>query len=159
MYYTKKVMNTKKIKIASSLSKILVLAVLIGGLSACDGNGEIDPSKKQEVLALLTVSTWNVSSVVVDDVDASSNFQNLSLTFGEDSFTSTNGGAIWPSTGTFVFTSPDANAFITDSGLEVSIIELNEISLQLGLSWSETTIGTGGRLSSISGNYVFSFVK
>ena len=146
---------TKRVAVAFLL--IATVATLIH-LSGCKG-GAADPtpiSKQDEVKAKLTSSTWKMQSVTVDGVDKTTLYKDLALKFTATGFTSTNGRAIWPATGTWTFTSSDATAIKRDDGLEVKLQEVTDTSLKLGLTWSKTTLG---RTESISGAHVFSFGK
>ncbi len=140
---------------------IMSIATLIH-LSGCSG-AAADPtpapaSKQDEVKAILTSPTWKMQSVTVDGADKTSIYKDLSLKFSASGFTSTNGGAVWPASGTWSFTNADATAVKRDDGLEVKLQEVTASSLKLALTWSKTTLGPG-RIESVSGQHVFSFGK
>ena len=148
-------------RIALAFLLIATMATLIH-LSGCKG-GSSDPtptpaSKQDEVKAILTSPTWKMQSVTVDGTDKTSIYKDLSLKFSASGFTSTNGGAVWPASGTWSFTNTDATAVKRDDGLEVKLQEVTETSLKLALTWSKTTLGPG-RIESVSGQHVFSFGK
>ena len=148
---------TKRVAVAFLL--IAALAILVH-LSGCKG-GASDPtptpvSKQDEVKAKLTSPTWKMQSVTVDGTDKTSIYKDLSLKFSTSGFTSTNGGAVWPASGTWLFTTDDATAVKRDDGVEVKLQEVTDTSLKLALTWSKTTLGPG-RIESISGQHVFSF--
>ena len=150
---------TKRVAVAFLL--IAALAILVH-LSGCKG-GASDPtptpvSKQDEVKAKLTSPTWKMQSVTVDGTDKTSIYKDLSLKFSATGFTSTNGGIVWPTTGTWTFTSTEATAIKRDDGLVVTLQEVTDTSLKLALTWSKTTLGSG-RIESVSGQHVFSFGK
>ena len=129
-------------------------------LSGCKG-GTTDPtpiSKQDEVRALLTSATWKMQSVTVDGTDKSIIYKDLSLKFSASGFTATNGGAVWPASGSWTFTSAEATAIKRDDGLEVKLQEITNTSLKLALTWSKTTLGPG-RVESVSGQHLFSLGK
>lgn len=137
-----------------------VLALLsIGFFSNC-GSGTDAPtlSKQDQVKAILTASPWKVNTVSVDGVDKTITYKDLGLTFTNTEFTSVSGGAVWPASGTWLFTSANATAIKRDDGLEVTIQEATTTSLKLGLTWSKTTLAPG-RSQSVGGAHVFSFKK
>lgn len=135
-----------------------IMALLVAGfLSSCGGD-EPGISKQDDVRGKLISSTWKISSVTVDGTDKSSVYPNLSVTFTSTGFTTLNGGVVWPSTGTWTFTSDDATAIARNDGLVITIQEISNTSLKLGLTWNKNTIGPG-RLESVSGQHVFSFGK
>ena len=147
-------------------SKFRALILMIGvpiafitlsiNFSGCSEDKKI--SRQEEVTAALTSGAWKVKTVTVDNVDKTSSFKDLGLTFTATSFTSTNGGVIWPATGTFNFTDANATAIKRNDNLEVQVQEATTSSLKLGLTWTKTTLGSG-RVESISGQHVFSFTK
>ncbi|HEY5691306.1 MAG TPA: hypothetical protein VIS49_07620 [Cyclobacteriaceae bacterium] len=142
-------------KYHTHLSTALSIVTLFTLLSI-SGCNSYEPIIKVQVIKLLTAAPWNLSSVDVDGVDQTSVYNGLIITFSDDTFTSSNGGAVWPATGTWVFTDEQATAFERDDGLIVTIQEITETSLKLALTWNETTVGSG-RTGSVSGNNVFSF--
>ncbi len=147
--------------LATALLLIATVATLIH-LSGCSG-AAADPtpavvSKQDEVKAKLTSPTWKMQSVTVDGTDKTSIYKDLSLKFSASGFTSTNGGVVWPASGTWSFTTADATAIKRDDGLVVTLQEVTDTSLKLALTWSKTTLGPG-RIESVSGQNVFSFGK
>lgn len=140
--------------------RILTVCVLgsILVLSACKSDSPATLSKQDDVKAKLTSGAWKVSTVTVDNVDKTTTYQNLAITFTNTGFSSTNGGVIWPATGTWTFNSTDATAITRNDGLVVTLTEVTSTSLKLGLNWTKTTLG-GGRVESVSGQHVFTFTK
>jgi hypothetical protein len=134
----------------------ITLISLLVNFSGCSSDKAI--SKQEEVTAALTSGAWKVKTVTVDGVDKTSTYKDLSLTFTATSFTSTNGGVIWPASGTFTFTDANATAIKRNDNLEIQIQEATATSLKLGLNWTKTTLGSG-RVESIGGLHVFSFSK
>lgn len=137
---------------------VLALAVLATSFCGCKGSDTPALSKKDEVTATLTKSAWVIKTVTVDGVDKTSIYPNIGLTFTSSAFTTTNGGPIWPTSGTWSFTTADATAIQRNDGLVVTIQEATATSLKLALSWTKTTLG-GGRVESVSGQHVFNFGK
>ncbi len=140
---------------AVAFSAVVMAAILT--ISSC-GSDTPTMSKQDEVKAKLIASAWNVGSVTVDGTDQSDVYPDLKLTFTSSGFTSLNGGAIWPASGTWTFTSADAAAFTRNDGLVVTIQEVTATSLKLALVWDKTTIGPG-RIGSVEGQHVFTFGK
>lgn len=147
--------------IKATIKSLTFILLAVGILCGCDDDDSTPVATTPALMAkaLITESTWNVNSVMVDELDFSATYPNLSLSFGDGSYTSQNGGAIFSFSGTWFFASLDADAIILDNDLEVDILELTETSFVLGLNWTQNTIGTGGRTESVSGQHVFSFSK
>ena len=136
------------------LSLLFMVGVML--ISSCEKKTEV--SVADVVKAKLTASTWNLKSVDVSGKDQTSVYKGLTLAFTATSFTTTNGGTVWPVTGTWEFKTPDATAIVRDDKLEVTIQEVTETSLKLALTWSKNTF-TSGRVEAVSGAHVFTFSK
>ena len=141
----------------------MLLVVTLGFTSGCDDDDDpgtpVDSTEVTRVFNLLSSSEWQVSEVLVDDLDLSSIYPGLSLTYDEGTYTSENGGRIIESSGTWVFTSTSAEQILLDNEVEMDVLEISESSLVIGLVWTQNTLGLGGRSESVSGNHVFTFTK
>ncbi len=139
---------------------LALIATFVVGCKDDDDATPVDTLEQQraEVLGQLAGETWSVSTVTVDNLEQNSLFENLSLSFGDGTFTSQNGGEVWPSSGTWQFANDGASAIIRDDGTVVNIVTLNASTLVLSLSWSGNSIGLG-RSESISGEHVFTLIK
>lgn len=126
-------------------------------LTSCEEDKD-DSSNEEVVKAQLISATWKVSSVTVDGANQSNVYAGLNVSFTSSGFTSINGEPVWPSSGTWQFTSDDAEAIRRNDGLIVEIISISDSQLKLGLTWEESTIGSG-RSASVSGEHVFTFGK
>ena len=98
-----------------------------------------------------------MQSVSVDGLDQTSVYKGLALNFTATSFTSTNGGVVWPASGTWSFTSTDATAIKRDDGIQVNMV-VTDTTLKLTLTWTKTTFN-GGRVESVKGQNVFTMTK
>jgi hypothetical protein len=136
-----------KVAALVGLLPITLLTILLN-FSACSSDKAI--SKQEEVTAALTSGLWKMKNVTVDGVDKTSTYKDLTLTFTSNSFTSPNGGVIWPANGTFTFIDGNATGIKRSDNLEVQIQEATTSSLKLGLSWAKTTFGPG-RIESLNG--------
>ncbi|MFM9837453.1 MAG: hypothetical protein ACKVOQ_04270 [Cyclobacteriaceae bacterium] len=104
---------------------------------------------------LLTKKTWTVSSVVVDGVDKTSLFANMTLNFSDKTYTTTNGGGAWLASGTWTYATSSTTVITRNDGLQITIDELTETKLKLSFDWAKTTFG--GRIQSVGGKNVFTF--
>lgn len=141
------------------LSRVFVLIVIVGmGTFMSCGEDGPSVSKESEVRAKLISAQWKIDEVEVDGSDQSDVYADLKLTFTSTGYTSINGGVIWPASGTWTFTTKEANSITRNDGLQIEIEEITDTMLKLALSWDETTIGPG-RVRSVSGQHVFTFNK
>jgi hypothetical protein len=142
----------------SKFKWLLVLPVIL--FANCGPEPTAPLTKQEEVTQLLTGSgtsskTWHLQSVSIDGVDKSSLFTGMTLSFTSSSFTVSNGGPVWPATGTWTFTSDAATTIRRNDGLEMTV-DATSSSLKLTLTWSKNTFGPGRQLS-VSGQHVFTF--
>lgn len=123
-------------------------------ISSCDGDD--NPSAQEAQLKKLTAKTWKIQSVKIDGVDHTQLFQSMTLTISKSSFTTTNGGQVWPASGTWEFADEQGTTITRGDNITITIEAASESELRLSLQWNETTFGPG-REKSISGTHVFSF--
>jgi hypothetical protein len=150
----------KNVKMLIHSVTVLSLVMILGTVGCSDDDND-PPSISTdvaEVFELISAAEWKISELRIDN-DISSTYTGLTLSFGEGTYTSTNGAGIFPASGTWVFPSTDAEQVVLDNDLEMDILEISETSLVLSLEWTKNTIGTGGKSESVSGNHVFSFTK
>ena len=117
-----------------------------------------DPSPSDITSQQLTSSTWKVSVVTVDGTDQTTLFKNMTLKFTATTYATTNGGVVWPASGTWTFVNESATAIKREDGLEVTLADVSEAGFRMTLVWSKSTLGSG-RLSSVAGTHVFTLVK
>jgi hypothetical protein len=146
--------------------KNIILLLLVGGVMlfpGCKGGGD-DPGpnggsdEKSRVSGLMKSGTWKLKSLAVDGVDQSSSFPNMTLTFSDATYASTNGKDVWPASGTWAFTSDAATAFTRNDNTQVSIDAISATDMTLSLNWATTKLGPG-RVQGIQGKNVFKFGK
>ena len=132
---------------------LLCMAVCI--LLSC---GADTPTPETERIAkLLSEGAWTLHSATVDDVDKLSLYSGLSITFTETTFTTTNGGVQWPSSGTWEFTDATAKVVERNDGLLITLEEVSTTLAVISFQWDDTTFEEG-RISSLGGEHVFTFV-
>ena len=141
--------------------RLLALLVSTIVLASCGGGGEeLTPEEKTVELLVgkgSTTKTWSLQSVDVDGVDQTDVYSGLTIKFTEGGYIATNGGTIWPASGTWTFSSGSSTTIKRDDGTTVELL-VTEDTLQLTLTWTKTTFGPG-RVSSVSGLHKFKLVK
>lgn len=138
-----------------AFSLIVLLSI---SLSSCKDDETPSPSAKDIATEKLIASTWKMTKVTVDGVDQTSVYKDLTLTFTNTNYSSTNGKVIWPASGSWLFENDLATSIKRNDGLVMSVENLTDTALRLGLDWETTSIGTG-RVLSIKGKHVFEFGK
>ena len=137
---------------------IVLLLMINGNLILLQGCKKDDPLPETErVKNLLKANTWRMQTVTVDGIDQTLVYAGLTLTFTDTNYSTANGGAVWPATGTWTFADQTGKLITRSDGLPVSIEEATTTKLSLKLTWAKTTLG--GRASSIAGVHVFVFGK
>lgn len=118
-----------------------------------DGSPQLETDKVRQ---LLTSGTWSIESVTVDGVDQTNMYAGLAVTFTTSGFTVTNGGVVWPATGAWTFPDETGKRILRGDDLLIEVREISDARLVLALNWTSTTLGPG-RVSSLSGEHVFTF--
>lgn len=142
--------------------KYLLVSALVTAFFLITGCGGSDPSPtaaslaKEEITRTLTSGAWKMQTVAVDGVDQTTVYKNLVIVFSNAGFTATNGGFVWPASGTWKFTDDTAKTIERNDGLTITIDEATATKLVVKLTWTKTTIGPG-RTASVSGLNVFTF--
>src|SRR5882672_7768402 len=133
----------------------LILFVSCFSFYSCKENEETAPN---ETLALLSSGTWHIANVTVDGVIRNDLFTGFTLTFSHEAYASTGGHPVWSASGTWAFANSTSSAITRDDGTVVTITSLTGTNLKLTLQCDQTTLG-GGRIDSISGEYIFEFSR
>jgi hypothetical protein len=143
----------KAIKTVASVVSLLTI-ILIISLSGCK---EATPSGSEINTGILSSHTWKIKSLMVDNVDKTSLYTGMTLNLTGTAYSTTNGSPVWPTTGTWSFDSEDGLQLTRNDGTAVIIKEISDDKLVFELNWTKTTYG--GRVSSVSGHHIFTFVK
>lgn len=142
----------KKIKIIILSSVLAAVAMLV----SC-GDGD-DPTPQQQMTNELvnggTAWTMSGGSATVDGTDVTSDWGGFSITFTEDTYTTSGSiaAAVWPSSGTWEFANETTTSSVQRSdGTTMSVsIDNDVLTISFDAPWS-----VNGRASSIGGSYMF----
>ena len=96
--------------------------------------------------------------VTIDGADQTNLYAGLTLHFTTTDFTTTNGGTVWPASGQWEFADETGKVVIRSDDIEITIQDIQVNQLVFAFHWPTTTFGPG-RLSSIEGQHVFTFVR
>jgi hypothetical protein len=143
----------KKMKVNTALLLLMVSGLLIQACKNDDPQTEAD-----KIRSLLISGEWNLETAIVDEVDKTSLYQGLILSFTQTAFTSVNGGVVWPSNGSWEFKDASGETIIRSDGLEIVIATIDESTLQITFTLANGSLGEG-RQSSVAGNHVFTFTN
>ena len=148
-------MTNLKIKKRLSYALLMALTML---WPSCKSETELTQQELVTAQLVADGDSWEAGSVTIDEVDESGLFDHFSIKFTEQEFTTENGGVVWPSSGTWSFTSPEAASFKRGDGLEVLIESIGKDELGLSLEWDQTTLDVeGGKVVSRKGRHRFKF--
>jgi len=143
-----------------SLNLVLSLVCVVGLIfySSCgsDDGGDLGLTNQEITTALLT-KTWDITNsgtITRDNVNITTDFSNFVLTFTASGYTSTGGGDLWSSSGTWSYTSTDPtdNSSITIGTIDISIA-VSQSSLTMNFTVPDGSNGIGFRTSGVDGNY------
>ncbi|MBX2896234.1 MAG: hypothetical protein KF763_12370 [Cyclobacteriaceae bacterium] len=135
---------------------VLILCLAFPFLSGCNNDPELKETDR--VKAILIDGAWTMQSVLVSGVDQTAVYIGLQINFSATGYTAQHGGSVWPASGTWEFTDETAKTIMRNDGLSVSIVQLEQKKLVLGLTWNKTTFGSG-RVNSVSGAHTFTLVR
>ena len=141
----------------------LVLLIAALTFSGCKEEG-VDPKvavlNKQLDVLMNGGKPWVLGaagSVKKDNVDVSSQFAGFKLTIGNKTYTTQKSlSHVLKASGTWGFKESNPDVILMDGSTAVSVSHLNNT---LTLTFNAEGNSTGGRLSSVSGEYVFNLVS
>jgi len=137
---------------------IITLNIIFLFLISCNKQNNPEPQSPQDqTTQLLTSGTWKLQSESADGVDQTAMYAGFTISFTKSGFATTNGSAIWPYHGTWSFDGTTTNIKRND-GVMVQI-SVSESTLVMTLDWQTSTLGTGGRTNSTSGQNIFTMIK
>jgi hypothetical protein len=145
--------------------KLQIIAVAAVCLFSSCGGSDPKPQKteSEKVTELLTAGddAWILPTsgggVLVDGVDVTDDlFPGFTITFLEETFTTTGTSPVWLREDTWRFKDQTAKVMIRgQDDREISIEEISATQLKLTLEWAETTTVDGGRERSLKGKHEF----
>jgi hypothetical protein len=133
------------------LTIVSACMVVLSSLTGCQTDEAENAERKAK--RLLSAHTWKVDKVIVDGVDKTALYFDMTLAVSSRTYTSKNGEPVWPVMGSW--TLEDHVTINRDNGLMVHIELLNDNKLILSLEWTKTTYSVEGRTHSISGFHTF----
>lgn len=141
----------KKVKIKIALTTLLLITICLSGC-------EDEPTAAEKTEAVLISGEWNNPIVTVNGIDESALYQDFTIKFNSNSYTSSGGSPLWPSSGTWSFKDESAKALILDNSKEVQINEITDVNLELAIQNDNNTFKSG-RMNSVKGKNVFRLSK
>jgi hypothetical protein len=137
------------------LSVVCLYSAII--LSSCSEEKPISETDRVKQL-LVNGGNWKPTSISIDGTSGMDYFSGFTIRFqNNNTYTTTGTTPVWSRSGAWTFTSDQATAFTREDGAIVDIVGISTTALTLRLTWKDTTLG-GGRVSSIGGAHVFTFV-
>src|SRR5260221_9985382 len=133
-----------------------IVFVMVASLLGCGKKNT--PSPAQVNTNILSSHGWMLQSLQVDNVDKTSLYTGMTLSFTATNYTTTKGAPVWVASGTWAFSGNDGKIITRDDQIDVSIDQIADSQLVLSLTWNKTTLGAG-RQASVSGKHVYTLVK
>jgi hypothetical protein len=137
---------------------IVAIVILVSfeiKFAGCSKEEVLTPNQQTE--QLLSKQLWELTAVTIDDV-SSDLYSGLTISFNSTTYTSLNGGAIWPASGTWSFLGEKGDKILRDDGLEITIETINASQLVINFIWTKTT-SIGGRIYSLKGLHRMTFKR
>ncbi len=134
---------------------ILTAVFVLLSISGCEKEENLTPNEKTE--ELLMAQVWELSEVKIDGV-ISDLYSGLTLSFGSKTYSTTNGGKVWPASGNWEFIGEKGDKILRDDGLQIAIISASASQLVLSFTWN-STVYDGGRTGSLKGLHQMTFKR
>lgn len=152
-------MNANPIKtLVVSILVMMGVICLSVSLWSCKDDPKPRQTEAQKVTRLLTAhgGTWSpagAAAITVDGIDVTQDlFSGFSITFSENTFTTSGTSPVWLRQDTWTFKDETAKVIVRgQDGKEITIESVSETQLTLTLQWDQTTYD--GRKHSLAGNY------
>ncbi len=155
-------MRIHRIKSVRILFALALLCSVFAGCKKDDPKPVLTEAQKVTQMLTSNGGTWNPASsgVVVNGIDVTQDlFPGFSITFSENTFTTTGTSPVFLRHDTWSFKDETAKVMVRgQDGKEMTIIEISDNVLKFTLAWDQTTY-EGGREKSLAGNYEFTFSK
>jgi hypothetical protein len=133
-----------RIQSAIKVLRIIFVLLLVGGCK------EDEPQTPNDITEeLLKAQVWELTETKIDGV-VSDIYDGLTLSFGTKTYSTTNGGKIWPASGTWEFVGDKGDKILRDDGLAITIEKVDASQLVMTFTWNTTTLD-GGRMASLKG--------
>jgi hypothetical protein len=142
-----------------NITTTLFVVISVSSLVLFSGCKKDDPQPETDrVKGLLIANSWRIQTVSVDATDQTTLFTGLTLSFTNTNYNTTNGGVVWPASGTWSFSDNTGKKILRSDGQEITVTEVTATNLKLSLTRAKGTLAPG-RVSSVAGNHVFTFIK
>lgn len=129
----------KTIKTINPMLFLISTAIVFCVLS-CSKSSPTPASPQDQAKTMLTAAPWKLQSSSVDGVDQTALYTGFTITYTASGYTTTNGGAIWPASGTWSFQGTSTTTITRNDGVAVQI-QLAASSLTMTINWTTTTLG------------------
>ena len=141
---------------------VLIIAAIFFSCGGSDPEPKVTESQKVTRMLTAGGGRWTLPAsggVTVDGVDVTDDlFPGFSITFGDQTLTTTGTSPVWLRQDTWRFKDETAKIFIRgQDDREVTITEISDSQLTLTLEWPAST--TGGRQGSLKGKHEFTLNK
>jgi len=153
----------KMIYTLSLRSMTLLLALFLITYSSCKKEPTPEPTPPEPTAAekstaLLIGAAWANKGVTVDGV-VMDLYKGMAVTFTSDSptagkYTSVNGGAIWPASGTWRYKDETAKVMVREDNMEIAIDAITSTAMTISFTRTGETVFEPGRTKAVSGKHV-----
>jgi hypothetical protein len=136
------------------LAVTLVVVFTTLSFSGCKKSDDPDPAvEKFKQLS----GVWRLGTITNDGLDVTTQFDGFTLTINTDrTFSTTGGNNPWPASGTLEFTNAGLDQWLRSDGVEIAIQNATESTLVLSMTQNSIA---NGRISGVTGQFVFSLIK
>lgn len=138
------------------ISIIIILGLVLLAFACTPDDGPVEPGL-QELTFENLAGQWTLGqfgSIKLDGADVSANYAAFALSFEDGTYTTTNAGDLFNSSGTWEWVDVDATQVQLDDGKLVTINSLNSSKFVFSFTKSDGPVRAG-----LAGNYVITVEK
>jgi Domain of unknown function (DUF5004) len=148
--------NDSKYQLRSTKASVIMLFFVFTALIFSGCKKGDDPNPSAEKFKQLS-GVWHLGTITNNGLDVTPQYDGFTLTINTDkTFSTTNGNNPWPASGTLEFTSTDLDQWLRNDGAEITIQNATESTLVLSMTQNSIA---NGRISGVTGQFVFSLIK
>lgn len=127
-------------------------------LLSCDKEDAAGSSEKA-VTDKFRAGVWTPAEVKRDGVNITAEYTSMRLTIDTNTYSTTNGGLAWPSSGTWTFPEASTTTILRDNAVLITfILSTDAKTLDMDFVIAERAY-TAGRMTGLEGVYHFRFTR
>lgn len=142
-----------------TLVTALTCSILLLLSSACDKEHDTTGSGQKGITDKLRAGAWTPAEVKRDGVIITTEYTSMRLTIDTNTYSTTNGGLAWPSSGTWTFPEGSTTTILRDNAVLITFVLSSDAkTLDMDFVIAERQY-IAGRVTGLEGVYHFKFTR